>query len=134
MESTENKQQQQEASKDLLQSCLANLFQAPTKGIEDAFSLLLDLVQNQNKSNLQTLNKLEQRNEDLVQQVKGCKESNEVLKTNLEFQINTLKDKITTLKDERGDLLKHNEEMDAKQRSLEKRIKEMNEEVKVRLS
>lgn len=134
MESTENKQQQREASKDLLQSCLANLFQAPTKGIEDAFSLILDLVQSQNESNLQTLNKLEQRNDDLVQELKGCKKSNEVLKTNLEHQINDLKHSITLLKDERDDLLNHKEEMNAKQRTLEKRIQEMNEEVKVRLS
>ena len=127
MESTETKQHPNV----LLQSCLANLFQAPTKGIEDAFKMLLDLIQNQNELKQESLLKLEQRNDELMQELTKCQESNQLLKVDLERNLEVLKGSISMLKDERDDLLKQNERLNFNQSSLEKRIRQMDAEVKV---
>ncbi len=126
MESTETTQQEQHP-KDVLQSCLVNLFQAPTKSIEDAFALVIDLVQNQNDKNQESLHKFERQNDELSQQLTKCQESNQSLKTRLD----DMYDSISILKDERDDLFKQNEHLNMKQSSLEERIIEINEEVKV---
>lgn len=130
MESTTSEYKE---SKEQLQSCLVDLFQAPTKGIDEAFTLILGLMKSQEEKNQESWLQIEQRNNELVQKLSECQESNNVMKIEFGSQIDDMQNLITSLKKERDDLLKQNEDIIVKQSSLEKQIVEMNEEVKVRL-
>ena len=120
-----------------LSLCLKNLFQGPSQGIENAFALILKLLEKQQQENreLQLAHvELDKQSKALFEKLKGqFEEKHENLQTKFEKDNEQLKESVEVLKKERDDLLKITENVNGKQSIFEKLLEDMKGEVKVSL-
>ncbi len=133
-----NTQSQTAHMKEQLNLCLTNLFQVPSQSLEKAFALVLeqlDKQQNEHRELQFAHVDLERQHKELVVNLrKEFEESNIVLKQQFDKENEKLQDSVEALRKERDDLLKANDDMKDSQRTFQRILDDMKEEVKVSLS